>query len=155
MATSTVEVPGPEGLTLSCQLFAIGSDTVVATVALTERTNNKGCYRGSLVDVPSGLYGLRLKDADNATIGQFVLRHTNAVVSERAGEHAPDVDLVRRILEADRYIDTTTTPWQLVLVEQGTGALGVGRELLRQNLKDEDGEDVEDITTFLGQMVSP
>lgn len=61
----------------------------------------------------------------------------------------------RDLLEADRYIDTSPTPWQLVLVKKGTGALGVGTELLRQDLFDEAGDDIETINDFIGQQVSP
>jgi hypothetical protein len=59
------------------------------------------------------------------------------------------------ILEADNYIDTTPTPWQLVLIKKGTGVLGVGTELLRQNLKDETGTNLNTINDFAGQLVSP
>lgn len=42
--------------------------------------------------------------------------------------------------QADRLIDKTdTSQWDLVLIKKGTGNLGVGVELLRQELFDVDG----------------
>lgn len=65
-----------------------------------------------------------------------------------------DVVKIQHLLEADRYIDTSPTPWQLVLIKKGTGALGVGTELLRQDLQTESGGNVTSISTFVGQQVS-
>lgn len=62
---------------------------------------------------------------------------------------------VRDLLEADRYIDTNQTPWQLVLIKQGTGGLGVGTELLRQELRDVNGVAVTSTDTVLGQSITP
>ena len=56
MATQTLEFSAGTGLTLSCKLFALGSDTVVDTQTATERTNDKNRYRVSFVDVPAGAY---------------------------------------------------------------------------------------------------
>jgi hypothetical protein len=58
-------------------------------------------------------------------------------------------------LEADRHIDTTQTPWDLVLIKKGTGALGVGTELLRQELKDTGGANITDTNAVVGQSVTP
>lgn len=44
MATQTLEFSAGTGLTLSCKLFALGSDTVVATALATEKTNDKNRY---------------------------------------------------------------------------------------------------------------
>jgi hypothetical protein len=66
-----------------------------------------------------------------------------------------EVAAILDILQADRYIDTSQTPWQLVLIERGTGAIGVGTELLRQDLFDVEGGDVESIATFIGRQVAP
>jgi hypothetical protein len=63
--------------------------------------------------------------------------------------------LARKILEADKLIDTTTNPWQLVLIEKGTGPIGTGTELLRQNLQDLEGNNVTDGITVVAQMESP
>jgi hypothetical protein len=56
--TQTLEFSAGTGLTLSCKLFALGSDTVVDTQTATERTNDKNRYRVSFVDVPAGAYRL-------------------------------------------------------------------------------------------------
>ena len=66
-----------------------------------------------------------------------------------------NVDTILDIVEADRYIDTAPTPWQLVLIKQGTGGLGVGTELLRANLKDVAAGNITNTTTVIGQSVTP
>lgn len=58
MATQTLEANATPGLTISGKLFAVGSDTVVATVSGTEKTNDKGRYTFAFTDVPAGTYRL-------------------------------------------------------------------------------------------------
>lgn len=58
MATQTLEFSAGTGLTLSCKLFALGSDTVVDTQTATERTNDKNRYRVAYTDIPAGAYRL-------------------------------------------------------------------------------------------------
>jgi hypothetical protein len=58
------------------------------------------------------------------------------------------------LLDADRYIDTTVTPWALVLTRKTTGGPGVGVELLRQRLQTETGANVTSISTFVGRSVA-
>lgn len=55
------------------------------------------------------------------------------------------------LLEADRYIDTSVSPWALVLTRKNSGGPGVGVELLRQRLLTETGTDVTSIATFVGR----
>src|ERR1051325_9244372 len=85
-------------------------------------------------------------DPDNATTGG--IGNLDAAVSSRlatSGYAAPDnsgiasagaaaasastaAAAARKLLESDRVIDTAVTPWALVLIEKGTGALGSGNE---------------------------
>jgi len=58
MATQTLEFDAPSGLTLSCKLFAIGSDTVVATASATEKTNDLNRYSVAYTDLAAGAYRL-------------------------------------------------------------------------------------------------
>jgi hypothetical protein len=46
------------------------------------------------------------------------------------------------LLQADQWVDRSTTPWNLVYIKKGTGALGVGVELLRQVIKDTAGSNL-------------
>jgi hypothetical protein len=56
--TQTLEFSAGTGLTISCKLFAIGSDTVVATATATEKTNDKNRYSVAFTDIPAGAYRL-------------------------------------------------------------------------------------------------
>jgi hypothetical protein len=58
MATQTLEFNAGTGLTISCKLFAIGSDTVVATATATEKTNDDNRYAVEFTDVAAGAYRL-------------------------------------------------------------------------------------------------
>ena len=58
MATQTIEFRSPPSQTITAKLFAVGSDTQVASVSTTEATNRKGTYAGAYTDVPAGEYEL-------------------------------------------------------------------------------------------------
>jgi hypothetical protein len=58
MATQTVEFRSPPSQTITAKLFAIGSDTQVASVSTTEATNRKGTYSAAYTDVAAGDYEL-------------------------------------------------------------------------------------------------
>jgi hypothetical protein len=58
MKTQTLEFSAATGLTLTCKLFSIGSDTVVDTQTATEKTNDINRYSVDFVDVPAGAYRL-------------------------------------------------------------------------------------------------
>jgi hypothetical protein len=58
MATQTLEFSAGTGLTLSCKLFALGSDTVVDTQTATEKTNDKNRYSVAFTNAPAGAYRL-------------------------------------------------------------------------------------------------
>jgi hypothetical protein len=68
MTTQTLEFNAPSGLTLSCKLFAIGSDTVIATQTASEKTNDKNRYAVEFEDIPAGVYRL---NAFVETVGGF------------------------------------------------------------------------------------
>lgn len=56
--TQSLEFSCTTGLTVSCKLFAVASDTVVATATATEKTNDKNRYSVAYTDVPAGAYRL-------------------------------------------------------------------------------------------------
>jgi hypothetical protein len=69
---------------------------------------------------------------------------------------AVDTADVRDLVEADRVIDTTVSPWALVLIKKGTGALGApgAVELVRQKLYDVTGGGVTNASTILGRSIT-
>ena len=58
MATQTVEFRSPPSQTVTAKLFAVGSDTQVASVSATEATNRKGTYLAAFTDEAAGEYEL-------------------------------------------------------------------------------------------------
>ena len=61
------------------------------------------------------------------------------------------------LLEADWYVDTTQTPWDVVLTKKGTGAPstlgGSGTVILRQDLKDVSGTNLTSTDTIVARRV--
>src|SRR5690349_109774 len=58
MATQTLEFDSTSGITILAKLFALGSDTVVASVSANEKTNDKGRFTAVFTDVAAGAYRL-------------------------------------------------------------------------------------------------
>ena len=95
----------------------------------------------------------------NGDTFELVLAHVHAVTTLQDGlateakqdTAQDDITEIQKVVEADAYIDTGVTPWDLVLMERGTGGIGVGVELLRKNLKDVSGTDITNTTTVIGQ----
>lgn len=58
MATQTLEFSAGTGLTLDCKIFALGSNTIVATAIATEKTNDQNRYTVNYTDLPAGAYRL-------------------------------------------------------------------------------------------------
>ena len=58
MATQTLEFSAGTGLTLNCKIFALGSNTIVATAIATEKTNDQNRYTVNYTDLPAGAYRL-------------------------------------------------------------------------------------------------
>lgn len=56
--SQSLEFSAATGLTLSCKLFANGSDVVVATATATEKVNDKNRYIVTYTDIPAGTYRL-------------------------------------------------------------------------------------------------
>jgi hypothetical protein len=61
-----------------------------------------------------------------------------------------DVAFIRSVLEGDAEVDTTVTPWQLVVKNKTTGA-----ELIRKALKDVTGASITSTTQVIGQHKEP
>jgi len=61
-----------------------------------------------------------------------------------------DVAFIRSVLEGDAEVDTTVTPWQLVIKNKTTHA-----ELIRKALKDVTGASITSTTQVIGQHKEP
>ena len=69
---ATIELLGPEGYTLEAELYPLGSDTRAGSpIALTERTNCKGLYRGTVTGL-SGWHVARVVAGDETAALWYV-----------------------------------------------------------------------------------
>jgi hypothetical protein len=118
MATQTLEFSAGTGLTVSCKLFALGSDTVVDTQTATEKTNDKNRYSVAFTDIAAGAY--RLNAFVGATGGfaneVYDLTLTTATFQPRS-ESAADLSTITtqlttiesKIDTIDNFVDTEVT----------------------------------------------
>ena len=61
------------------------------------------------------------------------------------------VEVLRKLLRADHYIDNSVVPWALVYMQEGTGGIGAGVELFRKQLKSVTGSNLVSTDTVVGQ----
>jgi len=61
------------------------------------------------------------------------------------------VNFLKNVVEGDVEIDTTTTPWQLVVHKKGDSET----EYIRKDLKDKDGNNITSVNTIIGQHKEP
>jgi hypothetical protein len=93
--------------------------------------------------------------SDYATsANQITIINGVATVISMTGAAAGMTTLIRDLLQADQYIDTSTTPWDLVLIKMGTGNLNTGTVLLRQALKDTSGTNISGTAQIPGSAVT-
>jgi len=110
MATQTLEFSAASGLTISCKLFAIGSDTVVDTQTATEKTNDVNRYSVDFVDVAAGAYRLNgFVGSDGCFANEvFDLTLTTATFQPRSESAGLDAAGVRSAVGlASANLDTT------------------------------------------------
>lgn len=79
--------------------------------------------------------------------------NATAVAGIQSGlAESTDTEFLRKLLQADMYVDKTTTPWELVWVDYPTTGTG-GAELMRKRLLDVDGGNVTSVETVIGVAV--
>lgn len=61
-----------------------------------------------------------------------------------------DTDFLQKVAEGDMTIDTTTTPWQMVVKEKDAS-----NELIRKDMKTPSGDDITSEASIVGQIVEP
>lgn len=146
--SATLELMAPSGLTLTVQLYPYGSDTIANGVggdSLVEETNRKGLYTATVSQGLSGMHTVHVLSGSTPILVSDVRMVDGQTCRVRDADAA-----ALQLLKAQRVIDTATTPWQLVLKDRDTDA-----ELYRFDLLDEDGDDITDIETFVGQQITP
>lgn len=96
-------------------------------------------------------WGARYSDMqyNSDTIGEKLASVESGVKTaiEAAGSY---LDFLKNVAEGDAMIDTTSTPWQLVIKKKGTLT-----ELIRKDIKDVSGNNISAVTTVIGQQTEP
>ena len=92
MATQTVEFRSPPSQTVTAKLFAIGSDTQVASVTATEATNRKGTYSAAYTDVAAGEYEL-IAFVSTTPVARWFVTLTLATATFQARDKVGAVEL--------------------------------------------------------------
>jgi len=79
-----------------------------------------------------------------------ILTDTGTTIPDTITTAQTAITFIENVLEGDVTIDTTTTPWQMVVKTKGTAT-----ELIRKNLKDKDGANITSTTTVIAQKTEP
>jgi drug/metabolite transporter superfamily protein YnfA len=114
-----------------------------------------------------------LATADDATLAQVALvkAKTDLIPASPAAVGSPmtltsaydaaktaatqaSVTSINDLIEATKWIDTSTVPWALVYIRKGTGNLGTGVELLRQSLYTASGANITTTDDVIGRSVA-
>jgi hypothetical protein len=149
LTTELAKVPKSDG-TATWNATALASIQGEATDALnaynpptrTEATSDKDAILTAVGDVPTNAEF----EARTLVAASYATTSALATVDTVA-------DNVLALLNADKFIDKNVTPWALVYIAKGTGAIGVGTELLRQEIFDVDGGNLTATTTIPGRLV--
>jgi len=128
MATQTVEFRSPPSQTITAKLFAIGSDTQVASVSSTEAMNRKGTYSAAYTDVAAGEYELIALVGSVPVARWFVtLTLTTATFQARDKVNA-ELDSASRLAIWNTLTTETFTAdsfGELLLISDGTNGRAV------------------------------
>lgn len=91
IAGPTMVISAPSGLTLTAKIFARGSDTLIETVTLAERTNCLGIYEGNVVEGETGWHHVSIFSGADC-IGVQDIYLTAAEIEHYAGDYCPIED---------------------------------------------------------------
>jgi len=94
MATTPVDFGAPDGLTLTAEFYAAGSDILAQSIAAVERSNNVGVYRVDVTNPLSGLHDVRIRDAAANTIAQYQVGILDDTFLRRLGTPSRGTNLV-------------------------------------------------------------
>lgn len=100
MATQTVEFQAVTGQSVTAKLFAVGSDTQVASVSATEATNRKGTYSAAYTDVAAGTYDLiAFVSTTPVARWQVVLTLTTATFQAYEPIYTADISAIKAVTD--------------------------------------------------------
>lgn len=162
MTTHYADFAATPGLTFSSVTLwtVLPNSTTAALIAtataVVEHNPGTGRYRATFDDIAEGTYRIRgmVSLVQRADWHASFAGTNNEIVGAQFGDvvvsSQENADEVLKLLKADAYIDKTTTPWELVLVDYPTTGTG-GVELLRKKLYDVDGVSITDTNTVIGQ----
>lgn len=89
---------------------------------------------------------MEIEEAITAALEAILSTHEGV-----AGSVAEAISLGFKIAQGDKYIETTTTPWQFVVIEKDSGTLLSGTRVLVQRLFNTSGVNLVSSSTVIGQ----
>jgi len=93
---------------------------------------------------------VRIEMEGSGNVLDQILTDTGTTIPDTITTAQTAITFIENVLEGDVTIDTTTTPWQMVVKTKGTAT-----ELIRKNLKDKDGANITSTTTVIAQKTEP
>ena len=166
IGTNAMDSPNTAPVTAQTAAAQIGS----AGAGLTAITNQTAKIGQNTGDSPNAVTAqgnastaaAQATSASSYAAATVTTNHFNTIVgSPTGGSVSADIAAVKsdthttlQIEQGDEYTDTTSTPWNWVLVVNGTGAPVGTNELLRKKLKTPAGVNIMDDATVIGQKES-
>jgi len=128
VATQTVEFRSPPSQTITAELFAIGSDTQVASASSTEATNRKGTYSAAYTDVAAGEYELIALVGSVPVARWFVTLTSTTATFQAYDKSRAELDSASRLAIWNTLTTETFTAdsfGELLLISDGTNGRAV------------------------------
>jgi len=135
MATQTVEFRSPPSQTVTAKLFAVGSDTQVASVSTTEATNRKGTYSAAYTDVAAGEYEL-IAFVGAVSVARWFVTLTLTTATFQARDKVGAVELDSASLRSALGMSAADLDSQLDAILAASGGAGTGARTITITVND-------------------
>jgi len=135
MATQTVEFRSPPSQTVTAKLFAVGSDTQVASVSTTEATNRKGTYSAAYTDVAAGEYEL-IAFVGAVSVARWFVTLTLTTATFQARDKVGAVELDSSSLRSALGMSAADLDSQLDAILAASGGAGTGARTITITVND-------------------
>ena len=158
--TTNTDMRGTDGANTVVPATKAEMDTAHALLATVAKQDVIDGIVDAILEDVTGLNGAAMRGTDSANTvvpaTKAEMDTAHALLATVAKQDIIDtvVDAALAILKADKVIDTSQTPWELVLYTQGA-AQEAGNEIFRKALSQPDGTAVTSSDHIVGQEEDP
>ena len=146
------------------EIAVVYPDTGEADVTVDVRQPDGSVRQSGIVMDDTGHLGLYLGDCATIAAGDIsILKKAGVIIPACSGgvyqpesvivpasQAGVDITFIKNVIEGDAEVDTSTSPWQIVIKIKGTAS-----ELIRKDLKSVAGVNLTSANTIVGQQTEP